>query len=327
MALLVFLTFLSVITNQYVPVWMKDQEASHMSDALGQMGKFKSNIDLQILVATAAQLQKSPYVPVTTFAIVKLGVGGVPIFAGETTGTLLVDQGQSLWTVWFHYSLSGNDTLVPEADCNCGGLVRLHVLNRYYVPQDLAYENGALIRAQPDGQLVKGEPSFRVAVGANGTSVDFGIVQMFGNGGISGSGAEGLLARVVSADLQTYTQISTNIFANATTVHGPAWYRFLNQTLSVAYGVDASKYNNPAYPDFTHSELYSGSQPTQLRVDNPIYLIQSFWNDVAKNYNVTLEFKRPQPGNSVLVLPVTAFTLIHTYVNVAVGQRGNEVGI
>jgi len=38
MALLVFLTFLSLITNQYVPVWMKDSEAGHMGEALGQLG-------------------------------------------------------------------------------------------------------------------------------------------------------------------------------------------------------------------------------------------------------------------------------------------------
>src|SRR5438309_602552 len=38
MALLVFLTFLSLIVNQYVPVWMKDSEASHMNNALGQFG-------------------------------------------------------------------------------------------------------------------------------------------------------------------------------------------------------------------------------------------------------------------------------------------------
>src|SRR5437867_8242758 len=41
MALLVFLTFLSLIVNQYVPVWMKDSEASHMNGALGQFGGLK----------------------------------------------------------------------------------------------------------------------------------------------------------------------------------------------------------------------------------------------------------------------------------------------
>src|SRR4030067_2868702 len=54
MALLVFLTFLSLITNQYVPVWMKDSEAGHMGEALGQIGEFKSDIDPQTPAAHTA---------------------------------------------------------------------------------------------------------------------------------------------------------------------------------------------------------------------------------------------------------------------------------
>src|SRR6266511_1857147 len=86
MALLVFLTFLSLITNQYVPVWMKDSEAGHMGEALGQIGKFKSDIDLQMLAAQTANLVGRHYIPVTTFSSVKLGVDGVPIFASPTLG-------------------------------------------------------------------------------------------------------------------------------------------------------------------------------------------------------------------------------------------------
>src|SRR5256885_4860483 len=54
MALLVFLTFLSVIVNQYVPIWMKDSEASHMNLSLGQFGGIKGDIDLQMLAAQAS---------------------------------------------------------------------------------------------------------------------------------------------------------------------------------------------------------------------------------------------------------------------------------
>src|SRR6059058_1762713 len=65
MALLVFLTFLSLIVNQYVPVWMKDSEASHMNGALGQFGGIKGAIDLQILAAQAARIWRSiaPLIP------------------------------------------------------------------------------------------------------------------------------------------------------------------------------------------------------------------------------------------------------------------------
>jgi len=85
MALLVFLTFLSLIVNQYVPVWMKDSEASHMNGVLGQFGGLKGSIDLQILASQAAQFAGAHYIPVTAASAITLGVDGVPIFAAATT--------------------------------------------------------------------------------------------------------------------------------------------------------------------------------------------------------------------------------------------------
>src|SRR2546422_9796986 len=85
MALLVFLTFLSMIVNQYVPVWMKDSEAAHSNSALGQFGALKGAIDLQIL---SAQMARSDYVPVTAASAITIGAEGVPIFASPSIGTL-----------------------------------------------------------------------------------------------------------------------------------------------------------------------------------------------------------------------------------------------
>lgn len=325
MALLVFLTFLSLITNQYVPVWMKDSEAGHMGEALGQLGKFKSDIDLQILAAQTAQMVRRHYIPVTTFSSVKLGVDGVPIFASPTVGELTVEQSRAPWTVWFQYNIVGNDTTVPEANCACGGYVRLHVFNRYFPPQSIAYENGALIRSQTDGQVVKADPSFQVLVTNNTVEVDFTLIQLFGSGGIAGVGAEGIQARVISVDLQEYQNIQTAIIVNHTSLYGPAWYRFLNSSLADAFDVGVDDYDTN--PEFVYSESYTGNRPDQLRANNPIYLIQSFWNPAAQNYNVTLQFKLDVAGDSVDVLPIGAFRLLHAYVNVAAGERGNQVGI
>lgn len=326
MALLVFLTFLSLITNQYVPVWMKDSEAGHMGEALGQIGKFKSDIDLQTLAAQTAAYANRHYIPVTTFSTVKLGVDGVPIFASPTLGELTIDQTNGPWTVWFRYSISGNSTTVPEATCACGGVVRLQVFNRYFPRQEIGYENGALIRAQADGQVLKAEPAFQVIVANNSVQVDFTLVQMFGSGGVSGVGSEGLQARVVSVDLQEYTNVNTVVWINHTSLYGPAWFRWFNSTLAAVYDVGVDDYkNNPA--DFHYTQSYNGNRPTQLRVDNPIYLIQAFYNPAKGNYNFTMEFKRDVAGDSVVTLPITVFRLQHAYVNVAAGERGNEVGI
>src|SRR6266571_1420602 len=72
MALLVFLTFLSLIVNQYVPVWMKDSEAAHMNTALGNFGSLKGAIDLQVLASQAARNAGVFYIPTTGIYIMQL---------------------------------------------------------------------------------------------------------------------------------------------------------------------------------------------------------------------------------------------------------------
>src|SRR5256886_17514089 len=74
MALLVFLTFLSLIVNQYVPVWMKDSDASHMNGPLRQFAGIKGAIDLQILSSQSAQITGTHYLPVTASSAVRVGV-------------------------------------------------------------------------------------------------------------------------------------------------------------------------------------------------------------------------------------------------------------
>ena len=332
MALLVFLTFLSLITNQYVPVWMKDSESGHMGEALGQMGNFKSYIDIQILTAQQAVWAQQHYIPVTTFSTVKLGVDGVPIFSSPTVGQLVVDQTQAPWTVWFRYSISGNNTMVPEATCSCGGNVVLTVFNRYYPMQSIAYENGALIRSQADGQVVKAPPSFQVSVppaAQNATvAIDYVLIQLFGSGGVSGVGAEGLLGRAIGVDLQSYTNINTAIWVNSSTQHGAAWYYFFNNTLAGAYSAyyKGTDYNTRS--GFVYAEAFdAGGKVRQLKVDNPIFFLQTLWNTAKSWYDVTLEFKTPGVRNGVTVPAISPFRLQHAFVNVAAGERGNTVGI
>ncbi len=152
MALLVFLTFLSLIVNQYVPVWMKDSESSHMNGALGQFGSLKGAIDLQVLAAQIAQSAGTHYVPVTSSSPVSLGIDGVPIFAAPTAGEMVADPDAGPWTVTFYYDIRGVDTRVQEAS---SGAISLSVANRYFIPQTIAYENGAVIRSQSDGQVLR----------------------------------------------------------------------------------------------------------------------------------------------------------------------------
>ena len=48
MALMVFLAFLSMFTSQYVPVWMEENEASHMNVVYSQFANLKQSVAVLI---------------------------------------------------------------------------------------------------------------------------------------------------------------------------------------------------------------------------------------------------------------------------------------
>src|SRR2546428_7849205 len=143
MALLVFLTFISLIVNQYVPVWMKDSEASHMGGAFGQFGTFKGSVDLQILAAQMAQDAGVDYIPITSFTPVTLGVDGVPIFTSPTEGLLDSLSTKGTFTTQLTNSIRGRATQGRESS---SGEIILDAFNRYYLHQSITNETGGGIR-------------------------------------------------------------------------------------------------------------------------------------------------------------------------------------
>jgi len=205
MALLVFLTFLSLIVNQYVPVWMKDSESAHMSGALGQFGGLKGSLDLQVLAAQIAQDAGSHYIPVTASSPVTLGIDGVPIFSAPTLGEMALNPDAGAWTVEFYYDIRGVETFVAEAS---SGAVSLAVQNRYYIPQRVVYENGAVIRWQTDGQVIRAPPVFepvrdRIAGAVRDLTDSSGDARLFTEN----------LARVCREKLGVRIQLGTRVTA------------------------------------------------------------------------------------------------------------------
>ena len=62
MSLLVFLTFMGMFTNQFVPVWMSDNESTHMATAITQMVGLKADIDGLVVDYSNSQLAPAPIV-------------------------------------------------------------------------------------------------------------------------------------------------------------------------------------------------------------------------------------------------------------------------
>lgn len=307
MALLVFLTFLSLIVNQYVPVWMKDSEASHMNNALGQFGGMKGAIDLQILAAQAAQNADQHYIPVNMASSIGLGVDGVPIFSAPTIGTLSSNPDAGSFTVTFDYLINGVGTRVAEQS---NGTIELDVANRYFIPQRVAYENGAVIRYQSDGQVIRAQPTFDVILSNNAIDVAFGLVSLYGSGSVAGTSAEVVNTQVFAFDRQDYQGFASNavIWINHTSRYGSAWFNYMNETLSSSLKLGGTYTQTPLDRSFTAK--------IGLTV---IYIIRVTLNPSTQQYIMRLEIR-----NSA-ALPLSVFRLQHAQVQVGVGQPTENV--
>ena len=311
MALLVFLTFLSLIVNQYVPVWMKDSEAAHMSGALGQFGGFKGSVDLQVLAAQIARDAGSHYIPVTTSNAITLGTDGVPIFAAPTLGEMAVVPDAAAWTVEFYYDIRGVPTFVEEAS---SGAISLSVQNRYYIPQRMIYENGAVIRWQADGQVIRAPPVFE-AIRLNGSlDMSFQLISLYGRDSVSGTTTEVVNAKVFGLDRQDYVDITSTLWINHTSAYGIAWYQFFNNTLSKALGLTSGTFVSVQSPQQVLLLEFTARQGVE-----DVYRVRTSWDSVGLVYITRLEIF------DTSFLPMGTFRLQHAHVQVGIGEASEDL--
>ena len=312
MALLVFLTFLSLIVNQYVPVWMKDSEASHMNSAVGQFADIKGAIDFQVLGALMAHNAGAIFIPSTTSTSVTLGVDGVPIFSGPTNGVLSSHPDAGSWNVSFTYCIDVNSICTYSAvSQNASGQIDLTVNNRYFTPGDVVYENGAVIRSQPDGQVIRAPPIFQASQTPGNLSVAFELVNLYQAGSSAGTSTQIVDTNVFGVNQQQYTGLSKDLYINHTSAYGLAWYNFFNTTLSSSLKITRSTYSSVAGTTIVKAQLL-GSDGNY----HDAYWLRMIFNPTTRLYAISLR---------VLVTPyfALAFTLQQAYVNVGVGTSSN----
>ena len=317
MALLVFLTFLSLIVNQYVPVWMKDSEAAHVSSAIGQFGSIKGAVDLQIMEAIIAQNPTSNviFVPTPTSTAVTLGLDGFPIFSAPTSGTLTLSPTAGAWNVSFTYTINNVPIRFVQ---NASGALDLNAQNRYYIPQEVVYENGAVIRSQQDGQVVRAPNVFSATNAGGKLALSFELVTLYGQGSLTGTTTEVVITKVFGANQQTYGGITGNtvqaitshIKIRHTSLYGQAWFNFLNGSLAQGFGLSTVGVSGgPSTWTFTHNS------------------IATFFT--WKNYYSIWANYTPTTGMYVMDLdisnfyPISSFTLQSAFVQVGLGDQSN----
>lgn len=232
MALLIFLTFMSMFVNTYIPIWMKENERLHMNEVQNQMGEVKGKIDNLIVNAQVTGTSM-----VNTYEPITLGADGIPLFASATAGGLFLrpsGTGTTSTTVQFNYTSNGKVTFSETG----GGKLEFYAPNRYYVGQWLAYENGALIVKQDVGEAMKASPSLEVTKSGSTFNVEFTQIDIVGtNSTMSGNGVAGVNINLIYLDSQKYTPHWNN--QNTTvykfnTVYHVALMDFMNKTIKAA---------------------------------------------------------------------------------------------
>lgn len=325
MALLVFLTFLSMIVNSYVPVWMKDAESSHMNVTFGQFGSLKAGIDMQILGGYMADLAGQHYTPVTIFNPITLGVDGVPIFSAPTLGQLDARQDVAPWKTSFKYFPNKFVSTPAFVNETAGGQVTLTVANRYFVQQTLAYENGAVIRYQHDGQLVRAEPTFEINFVNNTESISMVMISMLGSGSMQGTTTEGVLTKVVSVGTEDYTRLRSDVNITHSSPYGLAWYGFYNSTLFSAFNLTAYSCKLPGFTCMTTAGGPYGI--LNQKVVSPFFIVNVTWNTGTNLFDVWVQLKNDFQNNIPQTMPISTFRIQKVVMNMAVGGIGSQVNI
>ncbi len=235
MSLLVFLTFMGMFTNQFVPVWMSDNESTHMANAMSQILELKADIDGMVVDYADSQMAPAPIVaPITLHAT------GIPIFAESTSGILEftheTQNAMPCMNVSFVESGTSGYVLGPTTGGHSGGFLSLYAPNRYYVEQRLIYEAGAVILNQTDGEFVVTGPQFSVSEISGERVVKITQVSMMGgNKTIGGTGTKLVNAELMYAGTTSLRNDDGGALTiSVATMYGTAWENYFKNALNAS---------------------------------------------------------------------------------------------
>lgn len=171
LSLLVFLSLFGIFLEQYLPLWMTDNEAQFTAKTQTAFADLKSNVDLQTVLA-------GPPVLATPFT---MSSDGVPVLAQPTAGILNFVPRTS--------GVFANITMNPGPGNSARfyqnfslGTLTMSLPNRYYSPQAFSFEDDAVIQSQSTTQqLVMYAPALSLNVTGSQVAVTMELLQLLGN--------------------------------------------------------------------------------------------------------------------------------------------------
>ncbi len=257
MALLIFLSILSLITQQYVPVWMEDNEAYHMDEVKGQFAGMKGNIDMLVIRDETER---------PLYSSVNLGTAGIPLFAGSSPGRLTfrprwsVDRDRGM-------SLSFTDEDEPVSFDESTGNISYHAINREFEDQTLIYEHGAIILEQSDGSIMRAKPHFSIVNVSDDMTSEYEIsmtmIHLTGSSrDVAGTSRVGVTTTLVGAFSYTYSDVK-DLTWSLTTAYPEVWDDYFNNETDATAITNGNTVEIMLDGDYNITEL----EVTRVRVE------------------------------------------------------------
>jgi type II secretory pathway pseudopilin PulG len=232
LSILVVILIMTLITSVWLPVWMEEKEANQIRSVTSDFGNIKATIDNQILQGDTTLIVASP---------ITLGTEGFSYFGEDSSGSFSINhfRDDELEYLCNIQNESG------AVNVTCTGGMKYNSKNQYYINQELAYENGAIILSQGDGEIVRIGPQFTVEKFGPVIEVKFVLITLSG----VETSIQGTSTVLFQTQLVTYTSDdyifspSTWLNMTITTEYFTAWSQYLNNTLIEAGLAPGTDYN------------------------------------------------------------------------------------
>ena len=231
LAILVIILLVTMVTSVWMPVWMEKREANQIQRVTADFGNIKATIDNQILQGDTSFSVANP---------VTLGTEGFAMFGTDSSGSFSINHFRN--DELEYYCNIQNQS--GEINITATGGMKYNSNNDYYINQEIAYENGALILSQGDGQVMRIGPQFTVEKFGPVNKVSFVLITI---SGIETS-IQGTSTILFQTQLITYTSAS-HLFAppeeltlTMITEYTTAWSRYYNNALIEAGLVPGTDY-------------------------------------------------------------------------------------
>ena len=226
---------LSFVNYSYVPRWVENEESSHMEMVSNQFAQLKYALDIQSLINDNTALTTS----------IKLSRDEIPFLDPyRNFGSITVKPDRCTFAIMDNNSNYNNFTTDS---------IEFSSQNLYFVNQDYIFEAGAIILAQSNSSVMKGQPSITVTEYGKNLSITFvNVTGVRGKSFASGIGTYPIYTRVLSTNDQ-FTTIENVEKLTVFTNYPKAWYTIFNDSLVYSgfnYSLNPLDANNRVIVDF-----------------------------------------------------------------------------